>query len=483
MTQISLARKSVGGISLWLFQVGASAPLTVLAGSVVATYATTGVVGVPLSFLVLAVALVPLTISYVAMSRHVPHPAIFYGLGARGLGGATGVASGAVALLSYNAIQMSLYGLFGYTVSGLTGLPWWLCAGLAWITVGILGVLRVDINATFFAWALLAEIAVVLLLDLAAFGNPAGGAISFAPLAPDNLFVDGLGGVLALGIAAFVGYESGPAYAEEARTSRSVTAATFGALGFVGVFYALSSWALAVAVGPANVQSATDTDPELPMTVLKDHYGNPMVWIATLLLISSILAAMLSFHNGVARYVFGMAREHVLPRSLARIGSGVHGGAPTAGSLLQSGTAFVVVLLTVLLGIDPIAMFTWLATGAAIGVLVLLIVTAVASFVFFARGGGAGEGAFTRRIAPVAGGLLGVAVLLVTVFNLSSLLGVDSGSALPWILPIIIAVVGVGGFVAGIILRRRNPAVYEGIGHGQPNPLATPEQRLAELEI
>jgi hypothetical protein len=44
-------------------------------------------------------------------------------------------------------------------------------------------------------------------------------------------------------------------------------------------------------------------------------------------------------------------------------------------------------------------------------------------------------------------------------------------------------VVGVGGFLAGILLRRRNPAVYEGIGHGQPNPLATPEQRLAELEI
>lgn len=481
MTQISLARKSVGGISLWLFQVGASAPLTVLAGSVVATYSATGVVGVPLSFLVLAVALVPLTVSYVAMSRHVPHPAIFYGLSARALGGAAGVASGAVALLSYNAIQMSLYGLFGHTVSELTGMPWWLGAGLAWITVGILGVLRVDINATFFAWALLAEIAVVVLLDLAAFGNPAGGSISVAPLSPDNLVVDGLGGVLALGIAAFVGYESGPAYAEEARSSRSVTAATFGALGFVGVFYALSSWALAVAVGPAKV--AAEADAELPMSILKEHYGNPMVWIATLLLISSILAAMLSFHNGVARYVFGMARERVLPLSLARIGSGVHGGAPTAGSLLQSGTALVVVLATVILGIAPMAMFTWLATGAAIGVLVLLIATAVASFVFFARGGGAGENLLTRRAAPVVGGLLGVAVLLVTVVNLASLLDVRPGSALPWILPVIIVAVAVGGFVGGRVLRSRNPAVYEGIGHGQPNPLATPEQRLAELEI
>ncbi len=482
MTQISLARKSVGGISLWLFQVGASAPLTVVAGSVVATYASTGVVGVPLSFLVLAVALVPLTVSYVAMSRHVPHPAIFYGLSARGLGGAAGVASGALALLSYNAIQMSLYGLFGYTLSGLTGLPWWVCAGLAWATVAVLGVLRVDINAAFFAWALLAEITVVVLLDIAAFGNPAGGVVSFTPLQPDSLFVNGLGGVLALGIAAFVGYESGPAYAEEARNPRSVAAATFGALGFVGVFYALSSWALAVAVGPESVAEKAAANPDLPMTVLKGAYGNPMVWVATLLLISSILAAMLSFHNGVARYVFGMAREHVLPRSLARIGTGVHGGAPTAGSLLQSGIAFVVVVLTVLLGIEPMTMFTWLATGAAIGVLVLLLITSAAAMRFFAAGGGTDESALVRRVAPVVGGVLGLAVLVVTVLNLDSLLGLTNGSLLPWVLPVIVAVVGIGGLVWGRMLRRR-PDVYEGIGHGQPNPLATPEQRLAELEI
>jgi amino acid transporter len=483
MTQVSLARKSVGGVSLWLFQVGASAPLTVLVGSVVATYASTGVVGVPLSFVVLAVALVPLTAGYVAMSRYVPHPAIFYGLSAHGLGGAAAVASGAVALLSYNAIQMSLYGLFGYTLGALTGLPWWLCAGVAWITVGILGVLRIDINATFFAWALIAEITVIVLMDVAAFGSPAGGTVSAAPLMPGNLFVNGVGGVLALGIAAFVGYESGPAYAEEARNARSVTAATFGALIFVGAFYAVSSWALAVAVGPENVVGATQTDAELPLTVLKDHYGNPMVWIATLLLMSSILAAMLSFHNGVARYVFGMAREQVLPTSLSRIGTGVHGGAPTAGSLLQSAAALGAVVVTVVLRIAPMKMFTWLATGAAIGVLVLLLISSLAAYAFFARGNGAGEHVVTRRIAPVAGVVLGGAVLLVTVFNLSSLLGVNPHSALPWILPVIIGVVGVGGLIAGLVLRDRNPAVYQGIGFGQPNPLATPEQRLADLEI
>ncbi|HET9516815.1 MAG TPA: APC family permease [Actinoplanes sp.] len=482
MTQISLARKSVGGVSLWLFQVGASAPLTVVAGSVVATYASTGVVGLPLSFLVLAVALAPLTVGYVAMSRHVPHPAIFYGLLARGLGGAAGVAAGVVALFSYNAIQLSLYGIFGVTMNAVTGLPWWLCALLAWGVVAVLGLLRVDINATFFAWALIIEIAVVVLLDVASFADPAGGSVSFTPLHPDNLFVDGLGGVLALGIAAFVGYESGPAYAEEARNSRSVAAATFGALGFVGLFYALSSWALANAVGPDQVASQAAGNPDLVMTVLGDQYGSPIVAVAVLLLMSSIVAAMISFHNGVARYVFGMAREHVLPRSLARIGTGVRSGAPTAGSLLQSSLGLAVIVVAAAAEIDPLVMFTWLATIAALGVLVLLIATSLAAWRFFHLDG-RGEGAGTRRVAPLLGGIFGVAVLAVTVRNLNSLLGAPPGSWLPWILPVLIVAVGLGGLAWGLALRSGQPATYAGIGHGQPDPLATPDQRLAELEL
>jgi len=59
-----LARKSVGTPSLWFFAVGASSPMTVLAGGVIATYAATGVVGVPLSFLLLAGALALTAVSY-----------------------------------------------------------------------------------------------------------------------------------------------------------------------------------------------------------------------------------------------------------------------------------------------------------------------------------------------------------------------------------------------------------------------------------
>src|SRR3954447_24619203 len=89
-----LDRSSVGTASLFFFLVGASAPMTVLAGGVVATYAATGVLGVPLSFLVLGAALALFTVSYSALGAHIHHAAVFFAYLARGLGGVAAMSGG-----------------------------------------------------------------------------------------------------------------------------------------------------------------------------------------------------------------------------------------------------------------------------------------------------------------------------------------------------------------------------------------------------
>ncbi len=482
---ISLARKTIGGPGLWFFAVGGSAPMTVLAGSVVATYAGTGVIGVPLSFLVLAVVLAFLTVGYVAMSSHVPHAAVFYALLARGLGGVYGIAGGALALLAYNAIQISLYGLFGFTVADRLGGTWWLWAAVAWAVIAMLGVLQVVINARVLAWLLVLEIGVIVLFDLGAFTHPAGGSVSAQPLRPSELVVNGLGGVLAFGIAAFVGYEGGPVFGEEARNRAAVSRATFAALGFLGVFYAISSWALAVAIGPDRVVAvARDPQANLPFSLLAEMFGTAVAWLGAVLLVTSVFAAMLSFHNIVARYLFALGRERVLPARLARTRTGTRGGAPVGGSLVQSGTAAVVVAAFAVAGADPItALFTWMASLAAVGLLVLLVGSSAAARSFFRRGGGRHEGPWVRVVAPVLGGLGGLVVLAVTVANLDSLLGIPRGSVRMLIVPGIVTVTLAAGLVWGLLLRRHRRVVFDLISRGRPDPLLVPEYRLADVDV
>lgn len=484
-----LDRGSLGTAGMSFFTISASAPMTVLAGSVVATFAATGVKGVPLSFLVLAVALWPFTVAYTTMSRHVSHAGVFYAYLARGLGRMWGVAGGLVAVVSYNAIQICLYGLLGASLEGLlpkVGFAWWVWAGIAWAAVATLGILHININARVLAVLLVAEVGMILLFDIGAFTHPAGGSISFAGLAPSNFFVSGIGGVLAFGIAAFVGYESGPVYGEEAKGPGPVSRATFGALFFLGLLYAVSSLALTVTTGPDNVVDDAQRQAEtgIPFSVLSNLYGGWAAGLANLLLITSIFGALLSFHNTVARYVFAMSRERVLPPWLGRIGTGSAGGAPIGGSLLQSVIAVVVFGAFAVTGANPVTtLFTWLSYVAAVGVLLLLIGTSLAVIGYFRRNPQAGETTWRSRVAPVLGAVALTLVLGVTVWNSGSILGTQSLSVLTIVLPAIIALAAVIGVLWGMVLRESRPGVYEAIGAGQTKPLAVLSHAFSDVDV
>src|SRR5918911_2042691 len=111
--QAGLARRRLTAVHIFFFVVSASAPFTVLGGGVTTMYAVSSNLGVPLMFLVLAVALGLFSVGYAAMSRYVSNAGAFYAYLANGLGKAWGVSGSFVALVAYNGIQIGLYGLFG----------------------------------------------------------------------------------------------------------------------------------------------------------------------------------------------------------------------------------------------------------------------------------------------------------------------------------------------------------------------------------
>lgn len=480
-----LARRTLGTAQLLFYAVSASAPMVVLAGSVTATYAATGVRGVPLSFLLLGGVLALFAVGYGAMAKHLAIPGPFYAYLAQGLGRIWGVAGGLLALVSYNAIQISLYGLIGATMAGLVGggLAWWAWALLAWALVGVLGVRRVAVSARILTVLLLCEVTVLLLFDAGAAMNPAEGASMATPLSPSSLLVAGIGGVLAFGIAAFVGVELPPVYSEEARSSTDVVRATFGAVAVIGLLYAISSWAVAVAVGPEQVvEAARDPQSGIPFSLMEKFYGSTFASIANALLITSLLGAMISFHNTVARYVFTLARDGILPASLGVVGRGSGGGAPIAGSLLQSVVAGLVIAAFALAGADPLAaMFTLLSALAAMGVMTLMVLASASVIGYFARRPRLEVTIWQRAIAPALAATLLLLVLITTVVNIESLLG-DAG-VLRWVLPGIVVLTVVAGLSWGAALRAARPDVFGQVGTGLEEPLAALDHSLERFRL
>lgn len=486
-----LAPRRLGALHIVFFTVAASAPLTVLGGGVTTTFAVSGSLGAPLSFVVLAAILGIFAVGYAAMSRYVANAGAFYAYLAHGIGRAFGVSASFVALLSYNAIQIGLYGLFGFGVGGFinekTGLDWhWsVYSFIAMAIIGLLGILKVDLNAGILAVFLIAECIIIAIFDVLALGSPASGSLTMDGFEPSQLFGTGFGAVLALGIAAFAGFESSAIFSEEAKDpKRTVARATYITVAFTGVFYALSSYALLQAVGPTGDTGIAATSQAAGPGALFGSLGalsnNTFITDAAVVLFStSVFAAMLSFHNGVARYFFALGRERVLPSSLGR--TGARTGAPFVGSLLQTVIAAVVIAIAVVAGTDPLLeLFTWLSGVSAVGLVTLLTGTSIAVIGFFIRRQ-TEENVWQRLIAPIlATGLLGgVLFLIVTNFEY---LGVAPESKLMWVLPGLTLAAAVLGLIWGLALKKLRADVYNGIGQSATDRLEVlPESAFATL--
>lgn len=474
-----LARRSVGPAGLWVCGVSASAPMVVLAGGITATYAT-GVTGVPLSFLLLGGAVGLAMVGMTAMVRDTrPHAATLAALLTHGLGRVVGTAGAAVTVLSYTCIQISLYGLLGATAAPLLGGPWWVWALAACAASTLAGVAHLHTGVRLMGVVLAGELVVLAGLTATAFASPADPATIWDPIELDRLITPGGGTALALGIAAFIGAESVAAFGEETGSRTGIARAVTAVLTTLSLLYFVISWALAAAVGPDVVDDSRALGAELPISLLRDRFGEVAAGAGWALIVVSILGAILAFHHVTSRYLYALGREGVLSTRLATIRHARRtgrGGIPVIGSFVQSALVTAVIVMSAVLGIDPTAVFVLLSTLAALGVMTVLVATAIAAVAHYHRV--APDDRVTpwqRRWAPLLGAAAMTAVLVLT--------GAGLDPATRWLLPAVIATAAAGGALRAVWLRRHRPAIWAGIGNGQPPPLAVIDQQLSHLDL
>ena len=411
-------------------------------------------------------------VGYVAMSRHVANAGAFYAYVAQGLGRPAGVGTAWVALAAYNLLQVGLYGVIGAAASPLLHqwsgivLPWWVIALVAWAIVGLLGLQQVDINGKVLAVLLCAEVTVIVVFSLASLTDPAGGTVTLTTLDPGNLFADGIGAILVLGVLGFVGFEAATVFAEESKhPRRTVPAAMYTAITIIAVLYALAAWAMSVAVGPeAIVAAAAQQSTDLIFNLAADHLGGVFADIGYALFLTSLLAAMIAFHNITARYGFALGRERVLPAGFGRTAR--RSGSPIVASLTQSVIGLAVILTYAAAGWDPLVqLFFWAGTSGGLGVLLLITTTSVAVITYF-TGRPSGQTRWRRTVAPTLATIALLVVVWLALSHFGTLLGVADSHPLRWGVPAGYLTIALLGLSWGLILRRTRPDLYTGIGRG-----------------
>ncbi|GIH16080.1 APC family permease [Rugosimonospora africana] len=469
----TLAKNRLGVRHIVFFVATAAAPLTVIAGIVSTGWAVTEIEGIPLAFLMVGVVLALFCVGYVAVARRIRNAGAFYTYVARGLGKPLGVGASFVAVVAYGMMQVATYGALGPATATLirdktgTSLPWWLIALVAWAFVAVMGVNKVELNGRVLATALVAEVALVVVYDLIDLAHGSGGRLSVSTLTPHSLAGGGLGVALAIAVTGFIGFEAAAVFSEESRDSdRTVPLATYLSLALMTLLYAGSAWAMSVAIGPANLhQAAQQEGTNLPFTIVAQHLGsNLLVDLGQLLFISSLLAAALSYHSTVARYMFALGRERVLPGFLGR--TGVRSMAPTFASMTQSTAGLFFIAVYAISGADPVVkLFYWFGTVGGFGVLLLITGTSI-SVIGFLHRHPAGESVWQRLVAPMVASAGLVVIVYLILHNFAGLLSVDPTSRLRYAFPIVFAVFALAGLVWALILRRVRPRVYAAIGLG-----------------
>ncbi|WP_129139669.1 MULTISPECIES: APC family permease [Modicisalibacter] len=471
MTSTELRRGALGVGFIIFFVVSAASPFSVLAGGFPIGIMLGNGAGTPSLIVLVLLILLLFSVGYTTMSRYVTNAGGFYAFSAKGLGPVSGGAVAGLAVFAYNILQIGIYGMFGGVAAGSmsavfdVSLPWWIYSLIAMASIALLGYRQIDLSAKLLCFIVMAEYAVILILDIAIVSSGGDSGVDFAAFQPEHIFSGAPSIGMLFCFAAFIGFEATTIYGEEAKNPRrDIPLATYASILLIGCFYALSTWSMIIGVGSDKIVTTLQglQDPTTLIYTLSDHYvGGWLTHIARVLFLISLYAGLLAFHNSAARYFYAIGRDGLLHDALGTTHA-VH-QSPHVGSLLQTLIAATAVMIFAACGSDPILqLFAWFSSLAALSLILLMAITSLAVTLYFQRHPELNVGVWRGRILPAISGLLLLAVMVIAVIHFDVLTG--SSQLLSYGLCVLILVaLGVGGMLA-IRLRRLAPARFEQIG-------------------
>ena len=398
---------NLGVTAIVFMVVAAAAPLTVVGGTMPLGFGLGNGVGLPVTFVFAAVILCLFTVGLSRMAQAVPKPGAFYTYIRQGLGPTAGTAAACVAIASYIVVPLATSAYAGVqvdlAVTSLGGphIPWFVYSIATILFIGLLGYRSIDLTSRVLSVMLIGEVLVVVALAVVVLARGGDSGVTTAPLEPSNLLGGNVGLAIMFAITGFIGFEATAVFRDEARDpERTVPRATYISVIAIGLFYAFAAYVMIVAWGPDNIVTQAITDPAGMLVAATDRYLGPVgVVAAQALLITSILACILAFHNVTARYLHSLAGEGILPRRLNAVHE-IH-GSPHRSSAIVSGVSAAFLVIAVVLGLDPVnQIFAWFSSLITVGVVILMIATGISVLVYFAKNR-RGATVWSSTVAPV----------------------------------------------------------------------------------
>ncbi len=472
-----LKRNQLGAPAIVFLVLAAVAPLTAIIVVLPLAIAFGNGGGIPVAVIVVAIALLLFATGYAQMSKELVNAGGFYAIAVKGLGRTAGLVTGLIATLGYNAFVAGGIGTIGFftgtvvfpTIFGFE-VNWFLVGTVVFVGCFFLARSGIHVSARILAVALTLEILILVAFAVSVFARTGFDVRAFTLALSPQILVGGSIWIAFLLVATlFLGFEATALFSEEAKDpKKTVPRATYAAIILIGAFHAIVAWAVVSAVGVPNAQEAAlkSLDAGDLVTKLLDSYLGPVfAVIALVLLVVSVTAAQLAFHNSAARYLYALGRARILPQWLAVTN---RRGAPQRALLVNLVFGVLIAaIFAVFVETDPKGnplppVVTLVPVGIGFATLAVLIVQCIAALsvvVYFRRTRDSRW--WATFIAPTLGFLALLGFSLGALFNFPLVAG--SQALYVRVLPWVIVVTIVGGIIYAQLLKARKPEVYAGL--------------------
>lgn len=446
-----------------------SAPIVVVSGFIPFVIIYDGV-GAPTAFFVAMGILLLFTVGFTTMARYLPNPGAFYAYVTAGLGPVLGLGAALLACFSYFCLGYASFAFFGISadsvVSDMLGGPkiaWYWYSFAAHLGIGVLGYRRIDVSAKLLNIAMLLEVLIVLVFEAAVFINGGPEGRSLVPFQWHSFASGSVGIAVLFSVTCFLGFEATAVFREEVREpNKTIPRATYLSVILIGLFYGLAAWTTITAVGFHNASGIANANPTgmfgQEMTRYVGEAGNN---IARLLLLTSLLACLLSAQNILSRYLYNLGRDGVLPKLLGR--AHMRHNSPYIAGIVVATIWVMMTIAFAVMGNDPARLYGESAAEGGFAVMILMTITSVSIFVYFRRIPHPRDTTFWHTaIAPLAAALgMGFLVYL-AMGNFALLIG--GSQSVSDILQVVVWGVYLLGCMMALIYRRHRPDVYASIG-------------------
>ena len=358
--------------------------------------AVTAGVAAPLTILAATVAVGLLAFTVAEFTRAEPSAGSFITYVETALGARAGAATALLVTVGYTVAIAAVFtmsgGLVAMTLSHYTSWhPWWgpislvLTAAAIWLTARGVKLLTTAVRAAVFVQVgIMVAVCLLVLVDQRA--HLSGIPFSWAHLTGG---LTGLSAGFPLALFMFIGWENGPALAEEARSPRrTIPRALYISVAIAAALLVFFSYAT---ITGFRYDVSSIGRSSVPFLAVADHYLGGAAVLAWLAGIVSVLATLVAGADSQSRMLFDGGRTGLLPARLGQVRPRT--GTPVNALLFMAAAGLGIIgvwwLARLITGdtasMNPVGLYAECSTMATIVILFVYVLTMLSLPVFMWR--------------------------------------------------------------------------------------------------